>query len=87
RPDINSAGVLEHFNDRDEIAALRKLAVAELPGDPESLHHEFVDAVATLDRQTAQQRIDDLVRRQSEHGLGDAEKAELRSLLAARTSR
>jgi DNA primase len=87
RPDINSAGVLEHFGDRAEIAALRKLAVLELPGDPESLQHEFVDALRTLDRQTAQQRVDDLVQRQSEQGLSDAEKTELRSLLAARTSR
>ncbi|MDC8013164.1 DNA primase [Tahibacter soli] len=87
RPEINSAGLLEHFNERDEGAALRKLAVLDLPGDPESLQHEFVDALGTLDRQTAQQRIDDLVQRQSEQGLADAEKAELRSLLAARNVR
>ena len=87
RPEINSAGLLEHFKERDEAAALHKLAVAELPGDAESLQSEFVDALRTLDRQTSQQRIDDLVRRQSEQGLAEAEKVELRSLLANRSAR
>jgi DNA primase len=82
RPGINTALLLEHFAGREESAALQKLALAEFPGEPEALRAEFVDALHKLAEQTTQQRLDRLIRKQSEHGLDEAEKSELRALLS-----
>jgi hypothetical protein len=70
--------------ERDEAAALQRLAVAEFPGGEEEARAEFLDAIAQLERQTAQQRIDDLLARQVETALVDEEKQELRELLAGK---
>ncbi len=82
RPGINTALLLEHFSEREEAAALHKLALTEFPGEPEALRVEFLDALRKLEAQTVQQRLDTLIRRQSEAGLDAAEKDELRLLLA-----
>jgi len=82
RPGINTALLLEHFAGREESAALQKLALAEFPGEPEALRAEFVDALHKLAEQTTQQRLDRLIRKQSERGLDEAEKSELRALLS-----
>jgi DNA primase len=81
RPELSTGALLESFNERPEAGALRKLAVVDLPGEIDSLREEFLDALHALDRQTQQQRIDDLLARQNTHGLGDGEKSELRELL------
>lgn len=80
----NTAMLLQHFEQREESAALHKLAVQSLHGDAGALQREFVDALNVLANQTAQQRADDLIAKQSDAGLDDGEKAELRGLLAAR---
>ena len=82
RPAINTALLLEHFAGREESAALQKLALTEFPGEPEALRAEFLDALRKLAEQTTQQRLDALIRKQSEGALDDAEKSELRGLLA-----
>ncbi len=87
RPGISTGALLEHFAERDEAKALQKLAMAEFPGGEHEARAEFLDALAQLDRQTAQQRIDDLLRSQSENALDDAQKAQLRALLANKASR
>jgi len=69
RPGIGTGAILEHF--------------ASFPGEPATWRAEFLDALAQLDRQTRQQRIEELQARINEvgmSGLGDAEKAELREL-------
>jgi len=58
--------------------------VMDLPGETKALRMEFLDALTQLDRQTTQQRIDDLQQRLVEKGLANAEKAELRALLTQR---
>jgi DNA primase len=83
RPEISTAGILEQFGEREELRSLQKLAVMEFPGGEEEWRTEFLDALAQLDRQTQQQRLDDLLRKKSETSLGDDEKAELRRLLPA----
>ncbi len=86
RPGIGTGAILEHFAEREEGAALQKLAMQVLPGEPAAWRNEFLDALAQLDRQTRQQRIEELQARINEvgmSGLGDAEKAELRELHAA----
>ena len=84
RPNANSAALLEHYRDREEAASLRKLAVLQLHGDAKTLQQEFADSLRRLELQTMQQRIDDLMVRQGEASLDEAEKTELRGLLLAK---
>ncbi|MBN8212470.1 MAG: DNA primase [Xanthomonadales bacterium] len=84
RPDITTGGVLEHFADREEINALQKLASQDMPGEAALWQNEFADAMAQLQRQTTQQRIDALQAKQRELGLDDDDKVELRALLQSR---
>ena len=81
RPGIGTGAMLEHFEGREEEAALRKLAAMDLPGDASTRKEEFLDALLQLDKQTRMQRIEEL---QLKGNLGDLEKAELRDLLNSR---
>lgn len=81
RPDITTGGVLEHFAEREEVAALQKLASQEMPGEEALWQNEFADAMAQLEKQTLQQRIDELQAKQRDVGLDDDDKAEMRALL------
>lgn len=85
RPGVNTALLLEHFSERAESAALQKLATTDFPGEPEALRAEFADALHKLAEQTVQQRLDALIRKQTESALDDTEKNELRELLARKT--
>ncbi|MFT4179155.1 MAG: DNA primase [Thermomonas sp.] len=87
RPDITTGALLEHFQGREELAALQKLATQELPGEQADLRTEFLDAIAQLEKQVLQQRIEELQQQQRDGGLGDVEKQELRELLQARMQR
>jgi DNA primase len=84
RPDISTGSLVEHFSGRDEYAALQKLASQSRPGDESAWRSEFIDAVMQLERQTLQQRLDELQAKQRESGLDDADKVELRALLQSR---
>ena len=84
RPDITVGALLEHFEGREEAAALQKLASQALPGEEAKWNEEFLDAMAQLERQTLQQRIDELQAKQRETGLDEHDKAELRALLQAK---
>jgi DNA primase len=86
RPDINTGALLEHFSDRDEAAALQKLATQSLPGEAAAWREEFLDTMAQLEKQTLQQRLDELQAKQREGGLELRDKEELRALLANRFS-
>lgn len=81
RPDITTGGVLEHFAEREEVAALQKLASQDMPGEEALWRDEFLDAMGQLEKQTLHQRIDELQAKQREVGLDDHDKAELRALL------
>ncbi len=84
RPELNTERVLEHFAARPEAAALQKLALVTFPGEPEALAVEFSGALRRLGERATQQRRNTLIRKQSETGLDEAEKQELRALLARR---
>ncbi len=84
RPDIGTGSLIEHFADREEHAALQKLAAVTLPGDETTLREELLDTIAQLNRQTLQQRIDELLDKQRQSGLDDDDKDELRGLLNTR---
>jgi DNA primase len=88
RPDISVGGVLEHFGDREEAAALHKLATHTLPGEATRWQEEFLDTMAQLEDQTIQQRRTELNTKLAEGGLSSGEKDELRALLqSARNAR
>ncbi len=84
RPEITTGALLEHFAEREEGAALQKLAMQALPGEEAKWRDEFLDAMAQLERQTLHQRIDELQAKQREVGLDDGDKTELRALLLAK---
>lgn len=80
-PYLRTGQILEHFEGREEAAALTKLSMQELPGGPDTQQQELLDALAQMEQQARHQRIEEL-REAGE--LGEAEKSELRKLLAAR---
>ena len=84
RREISTAGVLEHFAERDEARALQKLAVMEFPGGEDEWRAEFLSALGQLDRQTLKQRADELVAKKDRQELDADEKDELRRLLSGR---
>lgn len=81
RPGIGTGVLLEHFAQREEGAALHKLATHFFPGDGTTLREEFLGALAQLDRQTRQQQIEEL---QQKGALNEIQKRELRELLVNR---
>ena len=100
RPGISTGAILEHFAEREEFVALKKLAsqgVEDITSsvkadfavwdDEQALATAFQGALAQLDKQTRQQRVDELNARRAEvgmTGLSDSEKAELRELQTQR---
>jgi DNA primase len=84
RPTMSTAVLLEQFAGREEARALQKLATMEFPGTDDALRMEFVDAIHQLDRQTQQQRLDELSQKQGDTTLSADEKDELRRLLAGK---
>ena len=86
RAEISTAMLLEHFEGREELKPLQKLAVMDFPGEADALQAEFLDALAQLDRQTHQQRLDELLKKQGESLLGAEEKDELRRLFAGKNA-
>jgi len=84
RPGINSAMLVEHFAERPEYPSLQKLMAAMSVGEPETQRAEFFDALIRMDDQATTQRRDALTAKSRESALDNAEKAELRELLAAR---
>ena len=85
RPDINTGALLEHFEGREELGALQKLAAHALPGEDAALRQVFLDNIVRLDAEALQQRREELQARIA--SLDEAEKAELRELLQARLQR
>jgi DNA primase len=87
RPGLTTGALLEHFGGREETPALQKLAVADFPGGEDEARAEFLDALAQLERQTRQQRIDELLAAQAAAPLDEPGKQELRDLLAEKAAR
>ena len=87
RPEITTGALLQHFAERDELSALQKLASQVLPGNDTTWRMELLDAVVQLEKQTVEQRIEELQAKSRDIGLDDADKYELRALLQARIGR
>ncbi|MCX7512710.1 DNA primase [Frateuria hangzhouensis] len=84
RPGINPAMLVEHFAERAEYPALQKLMAAMVVGEPEIQRMEFLDALARMEDQAVALRREALTAKHRDGSLSQAEKAELRELLAAR---
>ena len=84
RPDIGTGALVEAFAEREEYPALQKLAAQSVPGDEAAWRRTLSDAVAQLEAQARLQRIDELQAKQRNAPLDEADKQELRMLLAAR---
>ncbi|OOG44350.1 DNA primase [Rhodanobacter sp. C06] len=84
RPGINPATLVEHFAERPEYPSLQKLMAAAVVGEPEAQRIEFMDALRRMDEQAVALRRETLHAKMRSGPLADAEKAELRELLAAR---
>ena len=82
RPDITTGALVDHFEGREEHAALQKLAAATVPGDDAAPRTILLDTIAQLDRQSRHQRLTELQSRLT--SLSDEEKTELRGLLSTR---
>ena len=83
RPEISTAAIVDHYAEREEGRALRKLAVMEFPGGEDAWRAEFFDALKQLERQTQIQRRDELDTRVRSNGIASLnadEKDELRGL-------
>ena len=83
RPDIGTGAILEFFAEREEGAALQKLAMTDLLASPEKWSSEFAGAIKGLSLDTLRQREADLNAKLTETGLlslSAEEKDELRSL-------
>ena len=87
RPEIRTGALLEHFAEHEQAEALHRLAAQALPGEEASWAQELHDAVAQLERQTLQQRLDELQQKQRAQGLDATDKFELRNLLRALVGR
>lgn len=86
RPEITTGALLEHYAEREEQAALHKLAAQELPGDAQIWAQELHDVAVQLEQQLVRQRIEELQAKQRAQGLDDTDKYEMRELLKARAA-
>ncbi|HEX7340553.1 MAG TPA: DNA primase [Rhodanobacteraceae bacterium] len=86
QPGFNTASLLEHFREYPEYEFLAKLAMTPLP-DSADLAHEFHGALAQMQRQARQQRLDALLERNAAGQLDAAGKTELRELLQSKAAR
>ena len=87
RPEISTGALLQHFAERDELVSLQKLASHVLPGTDATWRMELLDAAVQLEKQTVEQRIEELQAKSRDIGLDEADKYELRALLQARIGR
>ncbi len=81
RPAMTTGALLEHFAEREEAAALNKLATLDLLVADDQALADFRGAIEQLDAQTTQQRLDDLIARQLDGNLSATERDELRQLM------
>jgi DNA primase len=81
RPSATTGALIEYFGSRKEAGWLHQLAVSEFPGGIDEARAEFLGAIAQLEKQTRNQRRDDLRIKQANGMLTAEEKDELRSLL------
>lgn len=84
-PTYNAAVLLEHWRERDEAAALRRLAVETPRGEADALAREFAECVRKIGgqarRESLRHRYEALLSKQQDRPLDEQEQAEFKALL------
>ncbi|HMN44633.1 MAG TPA: DNA primase [Povalibacter sp.] len=80
-PCANTASLLERWRGRPDFDPLFKLASSEYPVDEAGAARELNDALAQLFPERGDQRLEELLRKQSREGLSNSERAELQGFL------
>ena len=83
-PCPTTGSLLERWRDRPEVEHLAKLAHTEYPVDAKGALRDLTGALEQLFPERLERRLDELVRKQSEGGLTEAERVELQSFLTSR---
>jgi len=87
RPDIGTGAILEHFADREESAALNKLALSNEPGNEQEQKDVLLGAIHQLNDQTKLQRRDELNEKEKREGLSPEEQQERWALVVETKTR
>jgi DNA primase len=82
RPHLTTGGVLEHWRDSEHAPHLAKLARKRLDVPETGMNVEFRDSLQRLRQQQREARTERLLQESRARPLSDAEKMELRQLLA-----
>jgi DNA primase len=80
-PCTNTAALLERWRGRPDFDPLARLAAAEFPVDAAGAARELAGALEQLFPERWERRLDELVRKQREAGLTEAERLELQGFL------
>jgi hypothetical protein len=85
-PGLSLGAILEHFRGSPHEQHLARLGSEAIPGQPEEHERLFVDSLRKLRQEAAALEIERLVNKDRFVGLSDAEKTELKRLLAEKSA-
>ena len=81
RPELNTAAILEHFRGSEHLVHLEKLVLWQHPVLEQDVEAEFQDSLIWMQKTGAKRRTEQLLNKQRDAGLTQAEKSELSNLL------
>lgn len=81
RPNINTAGILQHFSEHPQISILKKLAAKELFHVENGLAQEFFDIINCLLKTDKEQEMEQLLRKANLSGLSQDDRVRLQALI------
>jgi len=85
RPDLNTGSIIEHYRDSEHQQALSKLVAWEHPDLSGDVEAEFQGVLEQLRREALSAATEQLMNKERLAGLTEAEKAELKRLLAEKS--
>jgi DNA primase len=83
-PGMNTASIIESFNDSEYQHHLSRLAVWDYPALADNLEKEFGTVINRLVEASSKQRTERLLQKQQAEGLNKSEKDELARLLSVK---
>lgn len=85
RPELNTGSIIEHYRDSEHQHSLAKLVAWEHPGLSGDVETEFRGVLEQLRREAYTAATENLMNKERLSGLTDAEKTELKRLLAEKS--
>lgn len=82
RPNINTAGILQHFNEHPQGHTLKKLATRELFHVENGLSQEFLDILTRLQKNCREDEMEQLLGKASLTGLTPDDRIRLQALIS-----